>query len=368
MPYTGEGRRKILIIGEAPGETEDAENTQLVGRAGQHLRGYLTARGVDLDWDCWKTNALICRPPDNREPTDEEIGHCLPNLTRCIRETQPEVIIPMGGAAVTALLGHIWREEVGPVGRWVGWRIPAQAYNAWVCPTWHPSYLLRAKDPLADLWFGRHLDAALACPGRPWPGGPPDYRKQIQIIPDPAMAAEIIHGMCERGGRFAFDYETNMLKPDGPDARIVSCSICWEGRRTIAYPWHGPAIAATQKFLRTPHKKIASNLKFEERWTRRVFGHGVRGWWWDTMLAAHTYDPRKGITSIKFQSLIYFGVPVWNAHIEPFLKTKGTREANQVLREIDLNDLLLYNGLDSLLEYMVAMRQMEEGGISNETP
>ena len=66
MPVTGEGRKKCLIIAEAPGEEEDFQNTQLVGRAGSLLRGRLEERGLDLDLDFWKTNALACRPPNNR--------------------------------------------------------------------------------------------------------------------------------------------------------------------------------------------------------------------------------------------------------------------------------------------------------------
>lgn len=361
MPVTGEGRRKILVIGEAPGEQEDEENTQLIGPAGAHLRKFLSNAGVNLDRDCWKTNALICRPPDNRKPTGEEIDHCLPNLVKTLATYQPEIIIPLGEVAVKSLITHVWREDPGPVGQWVGWRIPAHKWNAWVCPTWHPSHLLRAKEPALDLWFGRHLEAATELTGRPW-AVVPDYKSEVKVVTDLAVAAALIDKVVAAGGTAAFDFETNMLKPDGPDARIVSCSICWEGKRTFAYPWHGPTIAATQRFLRSPIRKIASNLKFEERWCMRVFGHGVRGWYFDTMLGAHLLDPRRGITSIKFQSFVRLGTPIWNAHIEPFLRSKGTREVNQILREIDLHDLLLYNGLDSLLEYKVAMLQMKEMG------
>ena len=69
MPVTGEGRLKILILAEAPGEQEDAQNTQLIGPAGQVLRKTLAGFGVDLDRDCRKTNAVRCRPPGNRRPT-----------------------------------------------------------------------------------------------------------------------------------------------------------------------------------------------------------------------------------------------------------------------------------------------------------
>lgn len=60
MPYTGGGRKKILIIAEAPGKIEDEKNIQLIGRCGQELRTVLSDLGLDLDADFWKTNAVTC--------------------------------------------------------------------------------------------------------------------------------------------------------------------------------------------------------------------------------------------------------------------------------------------------------------------
>src|SRR3990167_7733579 len=73
MPYTGEGRKKILVVAEAPGRKEDEKGTQLIGQDGQLLRQTLKQLDIDLDWDCWKTNAVICRPPNNITPKEEQI-------------------------------------------------------------------------------------------------------------------------------------------------------------------------------------------------------------------------------------------------------------------------------------------------------
>jgi len=186
----------------------------------------------------------------------------------------------------------------------------------------------------------------------------------VRQVLDPAKAAKWLRQAATRTtGAVAWDYETNMLKPDGPDARIVSCAIAWgrtEPERCIAYPWHGEAIQATGELIRSPIPKIASNLKFEDRWTRKEFGHHVRGWAWDTMLAAHVLHNRPAITSVKFQAFVRLGMPVWNDKTERFLKSKGDAGVNQILREIEIGDLLLYNGLDALIEFRVAIDQMRE--------
>jgi uracil-DNA glycosylase family 4 len=366
MPVTGQGRAGILIVGEAPGKDEDEQNRQFVGKTGRLLRGILEEYGLAPDRDCWWTNSLICRPPENAEPTDEQIDYCLPNLHDTIKTYKPTKILTFGAAACNAVVRRHWLGDFGAMGRWVGWRVPAGwwGHPAWLCPTWHPSYVARAEDNderdagLVRLWFKRHIEAALALPA---PVPIPDYRAMVRLC-TPEEAAAWIDRAIAWGGPVAFDYETNMLKPDGPMARIASASVCAGGRRTIAYPWHGAAIAATQRLLAAPNPKVASNLKFEERWSLKMFGHGVRNWAWDTMLAGHVADNRQGVCSIKFQSFVRLGVPTYNEHIEPFLRANSATEANEVLRQIELKDLLLYNGLDSLLEYLVALLQMEELG------
>src|SRR5437016_854966 len=63
MAISGMGKRKVLVIGEAPGENEDREGVQFVGKAGEKLIQHLENIGVSLRSDCWITNANICRPP-----------------------------------------------------------------------------------------------------------------------------------------------------------------------------------------------------------------------------------------------------------------------------------------------------------------
>ena len=76
------------------------------------------------------------------------------------------------------------------------------------------------------------------------------------------------------------------------------------------------------------------------------------------MLAAHVLDNRPGITSLKFQAFVLLGQENYNSHIKPFLKAKKGSKFNRI-HELDLNDLLLYGGLDSYLEYWVAMKQIK---------
>lgn len=367
MAVGGHGDKKILIIGEAPGEEEDNKNKPFIGQTGKLLEETLRKFGIDMRNDCWMTNALICRPPDDAEPKPSQIDSCRPNIRSVIERLKPEIILPVGEHAIKSLIGWLWKDKVGSEDRWIGWQIPHQKLNTWICPAWHPSYIYEfgEDDPqgkVSKVIWKNHLKSAVELKGRPWKEIP-DYRKQVEIIIDPEEAAKQIRLISAfNSGYAAFDYETNCLKPDWDDAEIVCASICHNGTSTISFPWVGPVIDAFRIFLRSKIKKIASNIKFEERWSRKKLKTRVKNWWHCTMTGAHIHDNRRQITSIKFQSFVWLGVDSYNDHIAPFLGTQGDERINRVVKEIELSQLLLYCGMDSILEYHVAFKQRRSLG------
>jgi uracil-DNA glycosylase family 4 len=362
LNHVGKGKRKILFIYESPSALDDSTGELLSNsRRDLPLETAIRKCGIDMKEDCWFTTSIICY---SKQPaTNEQIGYCRPNLIKKINELKPDVIIPLGSSGLQALIPYVWKEYVGRSDRWYGWQIPSQKLNAWICPTYSPAFIshtIQNKDARTKVYlqeFQNQIQAAIELKGKPWTTVP-DYRKEINIVQQPDKAAKMIRKMIDRGGTVAFDYETDRLKPDSQASRIVSCSVCWEGKKTIAYPWHGEAIKATGELLRSPLKKIASNLKFEDRWTRRHFGHRVRNWYWDTMLAAHVINNKPAITSIKFQSFVLLGAGSYDDHITKYFRSAKGEEANQI-DKIDIKDLLIYNAMDSLLEYKVALKQMD---------
>lgn len=161
MPATGAGKRSILVIAEAPGALEDSRNEQLIGEAGKLLRSYLKKLGVALDSDCWKINAINCKPPKNRKPKDKEINCCREVMVRkTIEELQPEKIIVLGESAMKSILDG--RIKFGSIKKWVGWAIPDQYWKAYIFPTYHPSYLMRMEeDPALAKIFEENLEQAI---------------------------------------------------------------------------------------------------------------------------------------------------------------------------------------------------------------
>ncbi len=358
MAPCGRGKRKILFVAEAPGLEEDRRGVQLVGEAGQCLRKILRELGEDIE-DCWRTNAVICRPPENKIES-KYVEACRPNLLKTIKELKPKVIILLGMSAVESLLPTEWKRSLGNLRQWVGWTIPSYHHGAWICPTYHPSYILRTgEDPILRRALKEDLRRAFAMEREPFPCPPLDeLQKQVEIVTKPREAALRLRELTKKTrGTMAFDYETTGLKPEAEGHRIVSCSFCFNGRQTWAAMMTPRLLRLLSRLLRNPSiRKVASNLKFEERWTRQRLGHGVAGWYWDTMLAAHVLDNRPGITSLKFQAYTLLGVPDYEGRVADLLKSSDANGKNSI-DQITTEDLLLYNGLDSLLEYLVMKQQ-----------
>jgi len=358
MKPTGEGKRGILVVGEAPGEHEDAQGKPFVGTSGRTLDRMFKKAGVNLRRDCWITNTLICRPPGNATPTDKQIDYCKPNLLNTIKELNPKTIVLVGSAAVRSLIGHIWKKKPGPITEWVGWSIPDREFNAWICPVYHPAYLFRQHRRALDAIAGEQLKSALRHTGRPW-RKIPDYTGQVECITDPRRAAACIREIRLKGGRAAWDLETNMLKPDGDSARILSASICWEGKKTISFLWSDEVVEPFKKFLLSQSQKIGHNMKFDHRWVMKIIDTRTRNWYWDTMIMAHVLDPRQGITSLNFQSYVNLGLPPYDSHVDAYKRSPTPRTPNK-LDQCPVEDLLLYGGIDALVTYKLFEKQHKQ--------
>lgn len=140
---------RVLILGEAPGRDEDLEGRPFVGRAGQLLDRMFAAIGLsrhspDLERALYITNVLPWRPPQNRDPTAEEIAMMRPFVERHIGLARPEVIVVMGNTPCDALLNQ--RGITRLRGNWT------RALDLPVLPMVHPAYLLRNPHAKREAW------------------------------------------------------------------------------------------------------------------------------------------------------------------------------------------------------------------------
>ena len=132
---SGDPQADLVVIGEGPGADEDAQGLPFVGRAGQLLTKMLEAVKLSRD-EVYITNAVLCRPPGNRNPEPDELAACAPFLADKLAVIQPKVILSLGSVATQALL-----RTKEPIGKLRG-RIHPYG-TAILVPTFHPAFLLR---------------------------------------------------------------------------------------------------------------------------------------------------------------------------------------------------------------------------------
>lgn len=131
----------VLFIGEAPGAVEDLQIRPFVGRSGQLLRKCISSLGWKEE-DVYITNIVKRRPPENRDPLQEEIGQYKPYLARQIEIIHPKVVVPLGRFSMNYFLpeAKITRDQ-GKL---------FKANDLFIIPMFHPAAALRATNVMKE--------------------------------------------------------------------------------------------------------------------------------------------------------------------------------------------------------------------------
>jgi DNA polymerase len=154
VPGEGSATAEVMIVGEAPGASEDRQGRPFVGRAGQLLDRLLAEAGLERE-DVFITNVVKARPPGNRDPKPAEVAHHMPWLEAQLALIQPRLIVPLGRHALTHFVpGRKITEVRGTL---------LSERGRALFPLLHPAAALRSQDLRAAVFAdARKLPAALA--------------------------------------------------------------------------------------------------------------------------------------------------------------------------------------------------------------
>ena len=145
----GNPNAKIMIIGEGPGANEDLEGVPFIGRTGELLDKMLSSINLDRD-NTYITNVVNYRPPENRNPTEEEIARYLPYLTKHIEIINPQILILLGSTALNTIIGN--NKVISDVrGKWIEKKIGT--CNPSIIISFHPAFLMRQPDQKKLSWI-----------------------------------------------------------------------------------------------------------------------------------------------------------------------------------------------------------------------
>ena len=140
----GVGNREadIMFIGEGPGADEDAQGEPFVGKAGKLMNMAFDMLGIKRE-EVYIANIVKCRPPNNRNPQDDEAENCLVYLRNQVILVKPKIIVLLGSVALKNVLGKEYGITASR-GKWL------ERKGILYMPTWHPAALLRDENKKID--------------------------------------------------------------------------------------------------------------------------------------------------------------------------------------------------------------------------
>lgn len=365
-------RARVMIVGEAPGASEDEAGEPFIGAAGQLLNDLLKGAGIKRD-EVYITNSAKCRPPGNRKPKAKEIKTCsFSYLYKEIGELKPEFILLLGNTALTAVLGksgitkHRGQAHIKHFAALnADGTLCDEPVTATVFGTFHPAAILRNpsnREPVeADLArFSRLI--------RGDKEGVPQTK--VKVARTKAQLLTLRRHLMQ-ADEISFDLETYCDHPQALESEKAAlqdyrgdeyshvASIAFSTREGVSYvvplwhvesPWGVRQVDGEPRIAKRIDRKVLSifkpcleresgvkyighNGKFDVRWLRTK---GVRArLTFDTLLAAHALDENR-MNGLKPLSQVVLGADAYDVGDE--LKDAPT---------MPLKKLATYNGKDT---------------------
>jgi len=135
----GNAETKVMLIGEAPGYYESVQRRPFVGKSGQLLRKVLAEVKLPPE-SVWISNIVKVRPPENRDPTPEEIAAFRPYLNEEIKLIDPEIVVTLGRFSMAKFLPDVKISQVHGRLHKVQW----EGKLLYIMPMYHPAAGLRS--------------------------------------------------------------------------------------------------------------------------------------------------------------------------------------------------------------------------------
>ena len=127
---------EVMFIGEGPGENEDLTGEPFVGRGGKLLDDMLEIIDLSRERNIYITNMVKCRPPQNRDPLNQEQEACIGYLRNQVALLKPKIIVCLGRIAAMKLI----REDFKITKEHGQWQEKA---GVWMTAIYHPAAILR---------------------------------------------------------------------------------------------------------------------------------------------------------------------------------------------------------------------------------
>ena len=147
----GNPQSRIMLIGEAPGSTEDREGRPFCGTSGMLLDKMFAAINLYRTSNMYISNSVFWRPPGNRKPTDFELDVCRPFVEKHIALIDPDIVVMVGSTACTSVLKS--QDSISRLrGRFHEYTNSFLSRTITAMAIFHPAYLLRQPNQKRLAW------------------------------------------------------------------------------------------------------------------------------------------------------------------------------------------------------------------------
>lgn len=312
----GEGRH-LIVIGEAPGRVERAKGRPFVGRSGEVLREVLRQLEAPIE-DVRITNIVKCRPPNNRQPTREEVRLCFEAFLQTELTERPDAaLLLLGNTAI-----HTLTPEKAGVTKLRGEWVEANDGRPALC-TFHPAYILRVGG-------GSHFDTFTLDVQRALGGPTTTEMTEWHLLQEPWEVSAYfgeLEALASGWGEpvvLAWDLETSGYRAylDYILAMSLSHKV-GEGWVITEELMKDPEVhAILLKAFQDPlFRWIGHNAKFDQIFTLQHLG-GYPKLYADTMMMHLALDERKGTHDLKVLCRDLCGAPDWEQEIWKYLPNR----------------------------------------------
>lgn len=234
----------VAFIGEAPGADEIRQGRPFVGAAGRVIQQLIEYVGFSLD-EVYFTNLCLCRPPENRDPTAQEIRCCWGRLTSELAKINPQYIVTLGAIPSKTMFGryislnkhrsHILEATTGHQG----------------IITYHPAALLYpGGESLFPFVLSDLQKLHRSATGGSLPNDLVNPNTHVVVIDTPELMGSLVDRLSTiEPGVVAFDWETTGTSP------------LWDSGICLSLSWKpGTAVVIPIKMIRIYHKQLAQAL------------------------------------------------------------------------------------------------------------
>lgn len=327
-----DGSGDIVFLGEAPGADEDAQGIPFIGKSGAFLRSIVADMEIEPSRFRY-TNAVRCRPPENKTPVKKHIRACLNHLLEEFIENPPSVIVPLGNVALDALRLAGLLSIPGTIMNLNG--KPIQENGLVIFPVLHPAYVLRNPTAL-ELYaktFNELQDVIV--------NGCKDPEAVDYAFSDSLEGLFQALYEARQAGVVSYDIETSTLHPKereyGIEPSIICFSLSWRERQAFGFALNqdnrqAALHALHSELLENPDVvKVIQNAKFELMWSMHM-GRTIVNME-DTMLLHWHVNEKNGTHGLGKLALSYTDMGFYDSELENY--KKAHKEADPGHERID---------------------------------